>query len=255
MAWLQVNYDSITLGKEQRFNAFLPEEPSQFKTGKPAKELPVLLLLHGLSSDETSYLRFTSLERYAKERQIAVIMPAGDHSGYANMGYGHNYYDYVLEVFDYALQILPLSKRREDHFIAGHSMGGYGTIKYALTQTERFSKAAPLSAVFTPDWLMDIDWHDFSKHAILGEKTAARGTELDPYYLVDQAIEKGLDIPELLIMCGTEDDLYQDNRDFISYLDDKKIAYQFEDGPGKHDYAYWDKAIEYALDWFLKDRK
>ncbi|RAA70021.1 esterase family protein, partial [Burkholderia multivorans] len=40
MAWLQVNYDSITLGKEQRFNAFLPEEPSQFKTGKPAKELP-----------------------------------------------------------------------------------------------------------------------------------------------------------------------------------------------------------------------
>ncbi|MFR6532353.1 MAG: alpha/beta hydrolase-fold protein, partial [Staphylococcus simulans] len=94
MAWLQVNYDSITLGKEQRFNAFLPEEPSQFETGKPAKELPVLLLLHGLSSDETSYLRFTSLERYAKERQIAVIMPAGDHSGYANMGYGHNHNNY-----------------------------------------------------------------------------------------------------------------------------------------------------------------
>lgn len=36
-------------------------------------------------------------------------MPAGDHSGYANMAYGHSYYDYVLEVFDYALQIFPLS--------------------------------------------------------------------------------------------------------------------------------------------------
>ncbi|WP_114602710.1 alpha/beta hydrolase family protein [Staphylococcus sp. EZ-P03] len=255
MAWLQVNYDSKTLGKEQRFNAFLPEEPTQFETQAPAKQLPVLLLLHGLSSDETSYLRFTSLERYAKEHQIAVIMPAGDHSGYANMAYGHSYYDYVLEVFDYALQILPLSKRREDHFIAGHSMGGFGTIKYALTQTDRFSKAAPLSAVFTPDWLLNIDWYDFSKKALLGEKTKARGTELDPYYLVDQALKEGLDIPKLLIMCGTEDDLYQDNLDFIHYLDDKQVPYQFVDGEGKHDYAYWDKAIKYALDWFMEDRK
>ena len=38
--------------------------------------------------------------------------------------------------------------RREDNFIAGHSMGGYGTSKYALTQSQRFSKAAMLSAAF-----------------------------------------------------------------------------------------------------------
>ena len=37
--------------------------------------------------------------------------------------------------------------KREDNFIAGHSMGGYGTIKFALTQSHLFSKAAPLSAV------------------------------------------------------------------------------------------------------------
>ena len=36
--------------------------------------------------------------------------------------------------------------KREDNFIAGHSMGGYGTIKFALTQSQLFSKAAPLSA-------------------------------------------------------------------------------------------------------------
>ncbi|AMY06330.1 tributyrin esterase [Staphylococcus condimenti] len=250
MAWMQVNYNSEVLGKEQRFMAMLPEDPSQFQTDKSPKQLPVLLLLHGLSSDETSYLRFTSLERYAKDNGIAVIMPAGDHSGYANMAYGHSYYDYVLEVFDYALQILPLSKRREDHFIAGHSMGGYGTIKYALSQGDRFSKAAPLSAVFAPQFLMEIDWNDFSGKAILGEKESAEGTILDPYYLVDQALEEDKTIPELLIMCGTEDDLYQDNLDFIHFLDEKKVPYQFVDGPGIHDYAYWDKAIKYALEWF-----
>ena len=51
-----------------------------------------------------------------------------DHSAYANMAYGHSYYDYILEVYDYVHQIFPLSKKRDDNFIAGHSMGGYGTI-------------------------------------------------------------------------------------------------------------------------------
>ena len=51
-------------------------------------------------------------------------------------------------------------------------------------------------------------------------------------------------------MCGTEDDLYQDNLNFIQFLDGKNIPYQFVDGPGVHDYAYWDKAIKYALEWF-----
>lgn len=45
----------------------------------------MLLLLHGLSSDATSYMRFTSIERYAEAHQLAVIMPNADHSGYANM--------------------------------------------------------------------------------------------------------------------------------------------------------------------------
>jgi hypothetical protein len=46
-----------------------------------------------LSSDATSYMRFTSIERYAEAHQLAVIMPNADHSGYANMAFGHNYYD------------------------------------------------------------------------------------------------------------------------------------------------------------------
>ena len=82
----------------------------------------MLLLLHGLSSDATSYMRFTSIERYAEAHQLAVIMPNADHSGYANMAFGHSYYDYILEIYNYAHQVLPVSKK-EDNFIAGHSMG------------------------------------------------------------------------------------------------------------------------------------
>ncbi len=76
-------------------------------------------------------------------------------------------------------------------------------------------------------------------------------TELDPYYLVDQAVAESKVIPELLIMCGTEDQLYEDNKQFIAYLDKQNVPYQFEDGPGKHDYAYWDKAVKRAIEWFV----
>lgn len=252
MALLSINYNSKTIGMHHHFMVILPEDESYFKKGTQPKPLKTLLLLHGLSSDETSYMRYTNIERYANEHQLAVIMPNADHSGYSNMVFGHKYYDYVLEVLDYAHQILPLLQKREDNFIAGHSMGGYGTIKFALAEGHRFAKACPLSAVYDAQTFMDYDWYDYSGEAIAGVSKNATGNDLDPYYLVDQAIQQGKEIPDLLIMCGTEDALHEDNKKFIKYLDEKQISYFFEDGPGEHDYAYWDYAIKRAIDWLVK---
>ena len=253
MAFMTINYKSPTIGMNQSFTAIVPEDDSFFKQHEPVKPLKMLLLLHGLSSDATSYMRLTSIERYAEAHQLAVIMPNADHSGYANMAFGHSYYDYILEIYNYAHQVLPVSKKREDNFIAGHSMGGYGTMKFALTQGRLFSKASPLSAVFQAQGLMQLDYPDFAPKAITGEDTNIKDTELDTYYLVDEAVEKGLTIPKLLIQCGTEDFLYEDNQQFMTYLDDKGIDYQYEEGPGEHDYAFWDKAIKRTIEWLVEE--
>ncbi|NWK83502.1 alpha/beta hydrolase [Staphylococcus sp. GSSP0090] len=252
MAILTINYNSTTIGMHHSFLVILPEDATYFDADVQPKPLKTLLLLHGLSSDETSYMRYTSIERYANAHQLAVIMPNADHSGYSNMVYGHKYFDYVLEVWDYAHQILPLSKNREDNFIAGHSMGGYGTIKYALIEGHRFAKACPLSAAFNAQGLIDYDWYDYSGSAIAGADAQVKGTNLDPYHLVDEAIKQQKVIPELLIMCGTEDDLYQDNQQFVQYLNERQIPNTFEDTSGEHDYAYWDKAIQRAIKWFVE---
>ena len=252
MAFMTINYKSPTIGMNQSFTAIVPEDDSFFKQHEPVKPLKMLLLLHGLSSDATSYMRLTSIERYAEAHQLAVIMPNADHSGYANMAFGHSYYDYILEIYNYAHQVLPVSKKREDNFIAGHSMGGYGTIKFALTQSDKFAKAAPLSAVFEAQRFIDLDWTDFSPQSITGNNTQIKGTELDTYYLLDQAIDANVDIPELFIMCGKEDFLYHDNLQFIETLNKKGVSYKFEDGPGDHDYAYWDRAIKRAIKWFVQ---
>ncbi|HCW7442424.1 TPA: esterase family protein [Staphylococcus aureus] len=253
MAYISLNYHSPTIGMHQNLTVILPEDQSFFNNDTTAKPLKTLMLLHGLSSDETTYMRYTSIERYANEHKLAVIMPNVDHSAYANMAYGHSYYDYILEVYDYVHQIFPLSKKRDDNFIAGHSMGGYGTIKFALTQGDKFAKAVPLSAVFEAQNLMDLEWDDFSKEAIVGNLSSVKGTEHDPYYLLDKAVAEDKQIPKLLIMCGKQDFLYQDNLDFIDYLSRKNVPYQFEDGPGDHDYAYWDQAIKRAITWMVND--
>lgn len=252
MALMTLNYSSPTIGMHQNLTVILPEDTTFFDTATSPKQLKSLILLHGLSSDETTYIRYTSIERYANEHQLAIIMPNVDHSGYANMAYGHSYYDYILEIYEYVHQILPLSKKREDNFIAGHSMGGYGTIKFALTQSDKFSKAAPLSAVCDAQKFIDIDWIDFSPKSIAGENTTIKGTELDTYYLLEQAVASHVQLPDLLIMCGTEDFLYEDNLEFIHTLDKKGIPYRFEDSPGEHDYAFWDKAIKRAIEWFVE---
>ena len=124
MALMTINYLSPALGMQQSFVAIIPEDGSFFDETQSPKSYKTLMLLHGLSSDATSYTRFTSVERYADEHQLAIIMPNADHSGYANMTYGHSYYDHILEVYHYAHKLLPLSPKREDNFIAGHSMGG-----------------------------------------------------------------------------------------------------------------------------------
>ena len=83
------------------------------------QKLKTMLLFHGLSSDTHSYMRYTSIERYANEYQLAIIMPNADRSFYTNMAFGHSYYDYILEVYNYVHQILPLSRKKKIILLQG----------------------------------------------------------------------------------------------------------------------------------------
>ena len=61
----------------QSLNIILPEDDSYFDPSNETK-LKTMLLFHGLSSDTHSYIRYTSIERYANEYQLAIIMPNAD---------------------------------------------------------------------------------------------------------------------------------------------------------------------------------
>src|SRR3712207_6407253 len=136
MAFLTCNAFSEALEMGVTFNVVLPQA-TRTQIGVNASvtpgDLPLLYLLHGLSDDHSAWVRYTSIERYAAEAGIAVVMPAVGRSFYADEAHGHRYFDYVAEELPRLVSdFFRVSTRPEDTFVAGLSMGGYGAMKLAL---------------------------------------------------------------------------------------------------------------------------
>jgi S-formylglutathione hydrolase FrmB len=152
MAFMEIKLYSVTLGLATAVNVLLPER-RQART-----PLKVLWLLHGFSGDHSVWCRQTGIKRYVSGKDLCVIMPAVDRSFYADMAYGNNYYTYVYkELPQMMLGMLPISFKKEDNYIAGLSMGGYGAFKLALNQPERFAAAASLSGSVDVQALLEND--------------------------------------------------------------------------------------------------
>ena len=113
---------------------------------KAGQKYQTLYLLHGFTADFSDWQRFSSIERYAQERQIAVVMPGVDNSFYCNLPEGGNYYDYYTRELPQVMEALfPISGKRENKFLAGLSMGGYGAFKAALREPDQYAAAVSLS--------------------------------------------------------------------------------------------------------------
>ena len=130
MALINCDYFSDVLGLSTSMTVILPQN-SEGQIGLSGKVVssrhPTLLLLHGLPDDHTIWLRRTSIERYAAEYGLAVVMPAAHRSFYTDMKQGYRYWTFISEeVLKIARSFFPLSAKREDNFVAGLSMGGYG---------------------------------------------------------------------------------------------------------------------------------
>ena len=93
MAVFTGSFLSVELGRQNSVSVILPHDIMDEPTGG----FPVLYLLHGYSDDHSIWMRRTSVERYAAEHNLAVIMPAVNHSFYPNEVQGERYWDYVSE--------------------------------------------------------------------------------------------------------------------------------------------------------------
>jgi S-formylglutathione hydrolase FrmB len=210
----------------------------------------VLYLLHGLSDDDTAWTRYTSIERYAAERGLAVVMPQVHRSFYADERHGARFWTFLsTELPTIVAALFRVSERRADTFVAGLSMGGYGALKWALRQPERFAAAASLSGALdipgrAPGSLPPHVRETLDR--IFGAATIA-GTDDDLLHLARSADPQTL--PPLYLACGTDDHLYGDNQRFRAAVDERGLDLTVDFGPGDHEWGYWDEQIRHVLDW------
>lgn len=247
MAFLQCSFFSQTLKIAVSVNAIVPT-PLE---GEPTKKYPVLYLLHGLSDDHTIWSRRTSVERYVENRDLIVIMPAVNRSFYRNMECGPQYYDFIVKELPCVVKgLFPVSEKREDTFIAGLSMGGYGAFKIALRNPEMFVKAASMSGVMDIEKrLKNLEQTDEEAKWVFGGSEGFKREEDDLYYLVSSLKERDMPIPDLFQCCGTEDFLYEDNIKFKDFLEKLGIGLIYSQEPAIHSWDYWDKKIQDVLNW------
>ncbi len=253
MALLECHYKSEVLEMEQPFNVILPQI-SMSDTDKRNKKFPVLYLLHGLSDDHNAWTRKTSIERYVNEYGIAVVMPNVNRSFYADMRYGLKYYTYMTKEIPHIVQsYFPISEKREDNFIAGLSMGGYGAFMIALRNPEMFSAAASLSGAL--DMALFIDNPDEEvipmTEMIFGTSEAFLNSDYNLIRLLSEVSKKGTGLPRLFQCCGTEDFIYPLNKSFKAAADEYGIELTYEEGPGEHEWGYWDTNIQRVLKWIF----
>lgn len=215
--------------------------------GRPAGDgPPVLYLLHGLSDDHSAWTRFTSLERYAADAGIAVVMPAVHRSFYTDEIHGHRYWTFLSEELPRLVgAMLRVSTRREDTFVAGLSMGGYGALKWALRRPGTFAGAASMSGALDVAALVrDADRGPELSARVFGPEPAP---EEDVLRLLAAADVDAL--PRLHVSCGTEDDLVGHSRRFVALAEQVGADLTTDFRPGQHDWDFWDAEIRAVLDW------
>lgn len=218
-----------------------PEYPQQARA--------TVILLHGLSGNCDDWLYRTGLEHYARKHALAFVLPEVQRSWYADMAYGPDYFGYVSE------ELIPLISHyfhlptdREHLYIGGLSMGGYGTIRCALTHPERYKGAMSFSArVYMDRKVASVTaGRQYCElQGILGLEREVTGVH-DTHALVKSAAgaEKK---PQFYVACGTEDALYPESVDFSGELKDNGFSVAYEEWAGAHSWTFWREALPRGL--------
>ena len=252
MALIQTDFKSETLKRTVRMMAVLPVE--KFKG-----PYPTLYLLHGLMDNCTCWLTYSRIRLWAEHTGLAVIMPSGENSFYLDVpvkdGCFGDFGEYIgRELVEVTREMFPLSRRREDTFLGGLSMGGFGACRNALKYSGTFGKAAVLSGALhfyecPADWV-ETQGNMIGEIKSFGNLEETRHTDRNPRFLIETIRrDPSRQFPAFYIACGLQDDLLESNRSIAKALAEAGADVTYEEGEGLHDWAFWDTYIQHVLKW------
>lgn len=243
MAWIQASYFSDALEMCVNCNVLLPVSDYN------RKDLPrrkTLWLLHGAFGNCDDWMRRTSIERYAQKLNLAVVMPSAQLSSYMDMQHGGRFYTYISQDLPGKMRAMfPLSDKREDNYIAGLSMGGFGAMMLGMANPDTYSAIGCLSSGI--DYVGGIlpDRTVLGRVAYMQGYRDVRGNAL--------LIARG-EAPKVRVFMavGQQDELLPAARvgqDFFRAFPPSAFDFTWQEGPGGHTWEFWDEYIQHFLLW------
>ena len=239
MAHIVVNFLSATLERAIEFVVILPTitapELGIYKNGEAHYEgqlkYPVLYLLHGYLNDYHSWEAYTSIERYAEERNIAIILISGENKFFSNVN-NDDFEDFIEgELQDFVKGTFPVSGRMEDTYIAGLSMGGFGALYHALKYPNKYMGVG----AFSP--------------AIIETFQGTSKKKVDLTKLLEKDVAEETDLPWIYCTIGSKDDLLNEVKPFMNAIKKHHLESYQKVIPGYgHEWPFLDIEVKNFLD-------
>lgn len=266
MAHLNAMFFSKTLARPVHYTAVLCNDCAWPTDDNPhyKRSTKNIYLLHGYSGADTDWFTNAPLGDLANQYNVNFFMPCGDNSFYLNQeATGFKYADYVGEEFiSYTRKTFGLSCDREDTYVGGLSMGGFGALHTGLMFPETFSRILAFSSALLVDGLKNMkpgDSNPVANYAyyaqMFGDLSKLETSDNNPKVLAKRIVDSNAKAPLIYMACGTEDFLIEPNRNMNEYLTSIGIPVTFFAGPGIHDFNFWRAQLKAALEWALGEEK
>lgn len=238
-------FESKYLGYKTKFNVISPT------TSTLNEPLKVLYLLHGAYGDENDWLNNSNIIQLADEYNLLIVLPRGENRYYTNSLNGPQYESYIACELKYFIEnTYPVSPNREDTFIAGLSMGGYGALNIAFNNLDKYSIVGCFSGVVDiAEVAPNRDNSIFRFDLTFGDITKLKNSKHDLFKLSKNIIESNKPNINTFITCGADDHLYEDNIRFIKHLDKIGYKYTYIELSGVHNWDFWKKSIVNFLEF------
>ncbi|NLV59895.1 MAG: hypothetical protein GXY67_14195 [Clostridiales bacterium] len=248
MANLHLNFRSDCLSRSVYPVVFLPDYTGWNERKPP---YPTLYFLPGYSGGGLETATFTNFSLFSMVYGIAIVMVDGENSFYVDdEARGALFSQYVgREIVEVTRELLPLSRERDETFIGGISMGGYGALVNGLRFPRTFGKIAMLSPALEltnrddqPTPGCPVPHGELL--ATLGRWKQYEGTYKDVRHATQKALEDPASMPELFLTWGRQDGLVGEScRRYASELREAGAPLALYEAEGGHDHAFWKRAL------------
>ncbi|WP_182141314.1 alpha/beta hydrolase family protein [Schaalia sp. JY-X169] len=267
---------SQALGMATSLTVFTPEAMTRQESRVPG----LLVLLHGLTGNHAVWPMRTDLQSLADRHNLVIALPDGARSFWLDQAVGLEWGRWVGSELPALLRsVLRVSAARSETFIGGLSMGGYGAVRAAFDYPRTFGGVISLSGTLDVAErafrsrhldLYEIGFGDLerprrsddlvTRMAAAAPNTPTPNTPtpntptpntptpntptLSP---ATHSVAVPLDV-RCFAVCGTEDRLLKQNRRFRDIAEEIGLDLTYREGPGGHDYVFWNEWLPVGLD-------